>query len=70
MSFLGILGGLLGAGKWLLSGLSKLAGKLIEDDYLAELLARVLDISADINPSFFEATTAAALLAFAECCIN
>ena len=44
----------------------RLAGKLIEDDYLAELLARVLDISADINPSFFEATTAAALLAFAE----
>ncbi|MEL7784077.1 hypothetical protein AAG607_13705 [Citromicrobium bathyomarinum] len=30
MSFLGILGGLLGAGKWLLSGLSKLAGKLID----------------------------------------
>tara|TARA_R110002033_G_scaffold44491_3_gene87249 strand:+ start:2619 stop:3941 length:1323 start_codon:yes stop_codon:yes gene_type:complete len=44
----------------------RLAGKLIEDDYLAELLARVLDISADINPSFFEATTAVALLAFAE----
>ena len=44
----------------------RLAGKLIDDDYLAELLARVLDISADINPSFFEATTAVALLAFAE----
>ncbi len=44
----------------------RLAGKLIEDDYLAELLARVLDISADINPSFFEATTAAAFVAFAE----
>ena len=44
----------------------RLAGKLIEDEYLADLLARVLDISADINPSFFEATTAAALLAFAE----
>ncbi|WP_373491294.1 folylpolyglutamate synthase/dihydrofolate synthase family protein, partial [Parasphingorhabdus sp.] len=44
----------------------RLAGKLIEDDYLAALLARVLDISTDINPSFFEATTAAALLAFAE----
>ncbi len=44
----------------------RLAGQLIEDDYLAELLARVLDISADINPSFFEATTAAAFLAFAE----
>jgi dihydrofolate synthase/folylpolyglutamate synthase len=44
----------------------RLAGQLIEDEYLAELLARVLDISADISPSFFEATTAAALLAFAE----
>jgi dihydrofolate synthase/folylpolyglutamate synthase len=44
----------------------RLAGKLIEDEYLAELLARVLDISADINPSFFEATTAAAFIAFAE----
>jgi len=44
----------------------RLAGKLIEDVYLAELLARVLDISADINPSFFEATTAVAMLAFAE----
>jgi dihydrofolate synthase/folylpolyglutamate synthase len=44
----------------------RLAGKLIEDEYLATLLARVLDISEDINPSFFEATTAAAFLAFAE----
>lgn len=44
----------------------RLAGKLIEDEYLAELLARVLDISKDIKPSFFEATTAAAMLAFAE----
>ncbi|WP_430414971.1 bifunctional folylpolyglutamate synthase/dihydrofolate synthase [Parasphingorhabdus sp.] len=44
----------------------RIAGKLIADDYLAELLARVLDISQDINPSFFEATTAAAFLAFAE----
>ena len=44
----------------------RLAGKLIEDEYLADLLARVLDISEDINPSFFEATTAAAFLAFAE----
>jgi len=44
----------------------RLAGKLIEDEYLAELLVRVLDSCADINPSFFEATTAAALLAFAE----
>ncbi|WP_417596318.1 bifunctional folylpolyglutamate synthase/dihydrofolate synthase [Parasphingorhabdus sp.] len=44
----------------------RLAGKLIDDQYLAELLARVLDISEDINPSFFEATTAAAFLAFSE----
>ncbi|QJB67963.1 bifunctional folylpolyglutamate synthase/dihydrofolate synthase [Parasphingorhabdus halotolerans] len=44
----------------------RIAGKLIEDEYLVELLARVLDISEDINPSFFEATTAAAMLAFAE----
>lgn len=44
----------------------RLAGSLIEDEYLAELLARVLDKNEDINPSFFEATTAAAMLAFAE----
>lgn len=44
----------------------RLAGSLIEDEYLAKLLARVLDKNEDINPSFFEATTAAAMLAFAE----
>lgn len=44
----------------------RLAGTLIEDEYLAALLARVLDASEDISPSFFEATTAAAMLAFAE----
>ncbi|MEP2989270.1 MAG: bifunctional folylpolyglutamate synthase/dihydrofolate synthase [Parasphingorhabdus sp.] len=44
----------------------RIAGQLVEDDYLAELLGKVLDISEDINPSFFEATTAAAFLAFAE----
>ena len=44
----------------------RLSGSLIEDEYLAQLLARVLDESKDINPSFFEATTAAAMLAFAE----
>ncbi|MEH6756384.1 MAG: folylpolyglutamate synthase/dihydrofolate synthase family protein [Parasphingorhabdus sp.] len=44
----------------------RIAGSLIEDEYLAKLLARVLDRSEDINPSFFEATTAAAMLAFAE----
>ncbi len=43
----------------------RVAGKLIDDDALALLLAEVLECSADIHPSFFEATTAAALLAFA-----
>ncbi len=44
----------------------RLAGRLIEDAMLAPLLAEVLD-TADaerIGPSFFEATTAAAFLAF------
>jgi dihydrofolate synthase / folylpolyglutamate synthase len=43
----------------------RVAGHLIEDAALAPLLAEVLDCSADIAPSFFEATTAAAFLAFA-----
>ena len=43
----------------------RLAGKLVEDDRLAALLAEVLDAGGDIEPSFFEATTAAAFLAFA-----
>jgi dihydrofolate synthase / folylpolyglutamate synthase len=43
----------------------RVAGKLISDSALAPLLAEVLDCSEDIHPSFFEATTAAALLAFA-----
>ncbi len=43
----------------------RVAGNLIEDADLAPLLAEVLDCSADIQPSFFEATTAAAFLAFA-----
>jgi len=43
----------------------RVAGKLIEDAVLAPLLSEVLDCSADIAPSFFEATTAAAFLAFA-----
>jgi len=43
----------------------RVAGKLIDDAVLAPLLAEVLDCSADIAPSFFEATTAAAFLAFA-----
>ncbi|MFM7028830.1 MAG: bifunctional folylpolyglutamate synthase/dihydrofolate synthase [Chakrabartia sp.] len=45
----------------------RVAGRLIADDWLAALLAEVLDAAeaADIGPSFFEATTAAAFLAFA-----
>lgn len=43
----------------------RVAGRLIEDGALAPLLAEVLDCSGDIAPSFFEATTAAAFLAFA-----
>lgn len=43
----------------------RLAGKLISDDYLAELLAEVLDVAEDLRASFFEVTTAAAFLAFA-----
>ena len=43
----------------------RLAGRLIDDDMLAALLAEVLDQAGDIGPSFFEATTAAAFLAFA-----
>ncbi len=43
----------------------RVSGKLISDAALAPLLAEVLDCSEDIHPSFFEATTAAAFLAFA-----
>jgi dihydrofolate synthase/folylpolyglutamate synthase len=43
----------------------RLAGKLIEDAELAALLGETLDASDGIDPSFFEATAAAALLAFA-----
>lgn len=43
----------------------RVAGKLIDDAVLAPLLSEVLDCSADIAPSFFEATTATAFLAFA-----
>ena len=42
-----------------------IAGKLIEDHALAALLAEVLDAGSDIEPSFFEVTTAAAFVAFA-----
>lgn len=44
----------------------RVSGKLIGDGKLAELLELVLDESDGIEPSFFEATTAAAFLAFAE----
>ena len=42
----------------------RVAGSLISDALLAQLLEEVLDISADLGPSFFEVTTAATLLAF------
>lgn len=44
----------------------RLSGRLIEDAVLARYLERVLDISEGIGASFFEVTTAAAFLAFAE----
>ncbi|HSG57876.1 MAG TPA: folylpolyglutamate synthase/dihydrofolate synthase family protein [Paracoccaceae bacterium] len=43
----------------------RVGGTLISDALLAELLKEVLDLSADLGPSFFEVTTAATLLAFA-----
>ena len=43
----------------------RVAGRLIEDDALAALLAEVLDAGEDLAPSFFEVTIAAAFLAFA-----
>jgi dihydrofolate synthase/folylpolyglutamate synthase len=42
----------------------RLAGTLIDDALLAVLLEEVLDQAADLRASFFEVTTAAALLAF------
>lgn len=42
----------------------RIAGKLIADDLLAQLLGEVLDAGADLKPSFFEVTTAATFLAF------
>jgi dihydrofolate synthase/folylpolyglutamate synthase len=43
----------------------RLAGKLIGDAMLADLLAEVLDAGEDLHPSFFEVTIAAAFTAFA-----
>lgn len=43
----------------------RIAGKLISDELLAELLGQVLDIGEDLSPSFFEVTAAATFLAFA-----
>jgi len=43
----------------------RLAGRMIEDEPLAALLAETLDAAAGMEVSFFEATTAAAFLAFA-----
>jgi dihydrofolate synthase/folylpolyglutamate synthase len=43
----------------------RVAGELITDKLLAELLQEVLDAGADLDPSFFEITTAATFLAFA-----
>lgn len=43
----------------------RLRGTLIDNALLAALLGEVLDAAGDIAPSFFEATTAAAFLAFA-----
>jgi dihydrofolate synthase / folylpolyglutamate synthase len=44
----------------------RIAGDLITDAELAERLEEVLDTGEDLNPSFFEVTTAATFLAFAE----
>ncbi|WP_088306990.1 bifunctional folylpolyglutamate synthase/dihydrofolate synthase [Novosphingobium sp. B 225] len=42
----------------------RVAGKLIDDELLADLLGEVLDLGQDLSPSFFEVTTAATFLAF------
>ena len=43
----------------------RVAGRLIDDDALAALLAEVLDAGHSIDATFFEVTTAVAFLAFA-----
>jgi dihydrofolate synthase/folylpolyglutamate synthase len=42
----------------------RIAGELISDELLADLLKEVLDLGEDLAPSFFEVTTAATFLAF------
>lgn len=42
----------------------RLAGKLIDDTHLADLLKEVLDAADGLQPSFFEVTTIATFLAF------
>ena len=44
----------------------RIAGELIEDERLAELMGRVLDTNDEIGASLFEINTAVAFLAFAE----
>ena len=43
----------------------RVAGRLIEDDDLAEILTEVIDAGRDIEPSFFEVAAATAFVAFA-----
>jgi len=44
----------------------RIAGKLIEDKHLAELMSQVLDVNDEIGGSLFEVNVAVAFLAFAE----
>ena len=44
----------------------RVAGRLIEDGQLADLLAEVIDAGSDIEPSFFEVATVVSFLAFAQ----
>ncbi len=44
----------------------RIAGRLVSDAELAARLAEVLDAGEDLGPSFFEVTTAATFLSFAE----
>jgi len=44
----------------------RIAGKLIEDERLAELMSQVLDANDEIGASLYEVNTAVAFLAFAE----